>query len=215
MTYIAPELGIEDAYEAAQLAVAHAQALCPKLTGTGASGIKPLFGEGYFGLTWTMPYLWVQNVGAKPFLMRSLAGKTIPMWIDDPTGTEKAKNPKAQTRTTESGRTQVLIFRRAAPIGSRKTVKRKGPGGAMISRDVPASYPGAVGRIAQREAPRPWTTEGRTGGQIAQGNIGIRWYFPGLSSRNFFEEGLNRAAEDIGARGHISVAYDFLPEQTT
>jgi hypothetical protein len=201
MTYIAPELGIEEAYMAAQLAVRHAQALCPKLTGTGASGIRPFFGEGYFGLSWTMPYIWVQN----------LAGKTIPMWIDDPTGTVQRDNPKAKTRVTESGRPQVLLFRRAAPVGTRKTVKRKGPGGATISVDVPASYPGAAGRIANREASAPYTTPGQLGGRVARGNIGIRWYFPGLTPRHFLEEGLNRAATDVGVRGHISVAYDFVP----
>lgn len=211
MIYVAPELEIEEAYEAAQLAVRHAQALCPKLTGTGASGIRPIFGEGYFGLTWEMPYIWIQNQGARPFLMRSLAGKTIPMWLDDPTGALQRDNPKAQTRVTASGRPQVLIFRRAAPIGSRKVVKRKGPGGAILSVDVPASYPGAAGRIANREAASPYTTEGRLGGRISRGNIGIRWYFPGLSPRNFLEEGLHRAATDVGARGHISVAYDFVP----
>jgi hypothetical protein len=211
MIFVAPDLPIEQCYDAAELAVKHAQALCPKLTGTGASGIRPLFGEGYFGLTWTMPYLWVQNQGARPFLMRSLAGKTIPMWIDDPTGVEKERNPKAQTRVTESGRPQVLIFRKAAPIGSRKTVQRRGPGGAMISVDVPRSYPGAAGRIANREAPVPYTTPGRLGGQIARGNIGIRWYFPGLAPKNFFEEGLHRAAQDLGAQGHIALAYDFVP----
>jgi hypothetical protein len=215
MIYVAPDMEVEQCYEAAQLAVAHAQALCPKLTGTGASGIRPIFGEGYFGLTWTMPYIWVQNTGAKPFLMRSLAGKTIPMWVDDPIGTTIRDNPKAKTRTTASGRTQVLIFRKAAPIGSRKTVKRKGPGGATISVDVPRSYPGAAGRIAQREAAAPYTTPGKLGGRVAAGNIGIRWYFPGLSPRSFLEEGLQRAASHMGARGHISVAYDFLPDIDT
>lgn len=215
MIYVAPDLEIGQCYEAARLAVAHAQALCPKLTGTGASGIKPLFGEGYFGMTWEMPYIWVQNVGAKPFLMRSLAGKTIPMWLDDPTGSVIRDNPKAKTRTTASGRTQVLIFRRAAPIGSKKTVTRKGAGGALVKREVPASYPGAAGRIANREAAMPSTTPGRLGGRVARGNIGVRWYFPGLTPRNFLEEGLNRAATDVGAWGHISTGYDFLPDIDT
>jgi hypothetical protein len=209
MIFVAPDLELEDAYKAAQLAVAHAQALCPKLTGTGASGIKPVFGEGYFGLTWEMPYIWVQNQGAKPFLMRSLAGKTIPMWVDDPTGAEARDNPKAQTRVTESGRPQVLIFRRAAPIGQQKIVTRKGAGGQMVKVSVPASYPGAAGRIANREAATPYTTEGRVGGRIAKGNIGIRWYFPGLSPRGFLEEGIHRAATDVGARGRINVGYDW------
>jgi hypothetical protein len=214
MVYIAREVGIEEAYETALLAVFYARSLCPKLTGMGASGIEPIFGEGYFGLTWTMPYIWIQNAGARPFLMRSLAGKTIPMWIDDPTGKEARDNPHAQTRVTESGRSQVLIFRKAAPIGSRKIVKRRGPGGVMISVDVPRSYPGAAGRIANREAPSPWTTQGRIGGRIAQGNIGIRWYFPGLSPRHFLQQGLEQAAAMIGARGHISLGYDWSAPAT-
>jgi hypothetical protein len=209
LIFVAPELSIEEAYGVAQQAVKYAQALCPKLTGTGASGIRPIFGEGYFGVTFEMPYIWIQNVGARPFLMRNLAGKTIPMWVDDPTGSQARDNPKAQTRTTASGRTQVLIFRKAAPIGSRKTVKTRGPGGATISKDVPRSYPGAAGRIANREAAQPYTTPGRVGGRIAQGNIGIRWYFPGLSPRHFLEEGLKRAAADAEVRGRISYGFDY------
>lgn len=215
MTFIAPGLDIEEAMIAAELAVDHARALCPKLTGTGASGIRPLFGEGYFGLTWTMPYIWIQNAGARPFLMRSLAGKTIPMWIDDPNGSLARDNPRAETRVTESGRPQVLIFRKAAPIGSRKTVTRKGPGGAMISVDVPRSYPGAAGRIANREASAPFTTSGRLGGRIAKANIGIRWYFPGLEPRHFIEEALTRTAQYGGIRGRLNVGYDFVPGQVT
>jgi hypothetical protein len=215
MIYVVPGMEIEDAYKAARLAVAHAQVLCPKLTGTGAAGIGPIFGEGYFGLTWEAPYLWAQNQGARPFLMRALAGKTIPMWIDDPTGSQARDNPKAQTRVTESGRPQVLIFRRAATIGQQKTVTRKGAGGQMVKVSVPASYPGAAGRIANREAATPYTTEGKSGGRIAKGNIGIRWYFPGLSPRNFFEEGLSFAAAEMKVQGHISTGYDFLPDIDT
>jgi hypothetical protein len=209
MLMMVPGLEAEDAYKAATKAVAHAQALCPKLTGDAASSIAPIYGEGYFGLTWTVGYLWAQNQGVRPFLMRSLAGKTIPMWVDDPTGTEAKKNPKAKRRVTESGRPQVLIFRKAATVGQQKKVTRKIAGGGTITKMVPASYPGAPGRIANREARQPYTTPGKVGGRIARGNIGIRWYFPGLSPRLFLQEGLDRAAGDMGVKGTISVGYNF------
>jgi len=209
-----PGLEIEDASTAAKMAVAHAQALCPKLTGDAAASIEPVYGEGYFGITWTVGYLWAQNQGIRPFLMRSLAGKTIPMWVIDLDGKIKADNPKAETRVTASGIPQVLIFRRAATIGQQKQVKTKIAGGKSITKTVPASYPGAPGRIADREAASPNTSPGKLGGRIAKGNIGIRWYHPGLSPRHFLQEGLNRAAGDMGVSGTISTGYDFgSPEQ--
>jgi hypothetical protein len=214
MLMMVPDLEMEDAYKAATMAVAHAQALCPKLTGDAASSISPVYGEGYFGLSWTVGYLWAQNQGVRPYLQRSLAGKTIPMWIDDPTGTEAKKNPKAKTRVTESGRPQVLIFRKAATVGQQKKVTRKIAGGGTVTKMVPASYPGAPGRIANREASQPYTTPGKKGGRIAKGNIGIRWWFPGLSPRLFLQEGLNRAAGDMGVKGTISVGYDFSAPAT-
>ena len=209
MVYVSDGLDIDDAYEAALLAASKAQELSPKLSGSAARSITPIWGNGYFGLTWEAPYLWFQNAGVRPFLMRSLAGRVIPMWVDDPTGREAERNPKARRRVTESGREQVLIFRTAAPIGSRKVVKRKGPGGKYIDVDVPRSYPGAAGRIANREAPAPWTTPGRLGGRIAQGNIGIRWYFPGLSPRYFLQESLRLAAVAVGVKGDVRYGFDF------
>jgi hypothetical protein len=179
-------------------AVREARRLMPKLTGYSANRLFPLYGYGYFGIGFADSYVWYQEQGIRPFTMYALAGKTIPLWVDDPTGTERQKNPKARTRITLSGKTQVLIFRRAARIGQTKTIRTK-VAGHWEMRTVPMSYPGAPGRIARREAGQPWTTPGRTGGRIASGNIGVRWRHPGLAPRKF----LNRAMVLASQRGGI------------
>lgn len=183
----------------------------PKLTGAGANGIHPFYGPGFFGLTFPS-YMWIQNVGAKPYVQKSLAGKVIPMWIDDPTGKMQMDNPKAKTRITEAGRFQVLIFRRVAKMGQRKTVRKKIKGIEMTTT-VPMSFPGAPGRIGLREAPRPWTTPGRLGGRIARGNVGIRWYFPGLMPRLYLNNALWTAANYYKVLGSIRVGYNFIGGQ--
>jgi hypothetical protein len=180
------------AHRAAEVARRHA----PKLSGRMARNMHAVYGPGYFGVHWEQSYLWFQEHGARPFTMTKLAGKTIPMWIDDPRGTMRRDNPNAKTRRTESGRTQVLIFRRAARAGARKMVRRNG---VLIS--VPASYPGAPGRIAGRYGP-----EGRrqTGG-VRRFNVGVRWRFPGLAPRNFVHHGIETAAREAGFSAHIPV----------
>lgn len=171
----------------------------PKLTGRSARRIQPLYGKGFFGIYFGDPVIWYQENGIRPFTMNHLQGKTIPMWIDDPTGTERAKNPKAKTRTTASGKVQVLIFRKAAMKGQRKVVKRRDKvSGEMVQTSVPMSYPGAPGRIASREAPSPRTRGGRLGGQIARGNVGVRWRHPGLAPRKFMNSSLTLAAGNNG-----------------
>jgi hypothetical protein len=169
----------------------HARLAAPKLSGSSARRITPVSGDGFAGLQWLDPHVWYQNQGIQPFTMKSLAGKTIPMWIDDPTGKERTKNPKARTRITASGKTQVLIFRRAAEMGARRRVRHGG-----VWTTVPASYPGAPGRIAVRESARPDTTPGRVAGAIARGNVGVRWRFPGLDGRQFLQHGLVVAAQE-------------------
>lgn len=126
----------------------------------------------------------------------TLTHNTIPMWIKDPTGSVRRENPRAETRTSAAGVTEVKIFRRAAPIGSRKTVTRR-QNGRLIRTTVPASYPGAPGRIAVRES-RAHTTDGRVGGAIARGNVGVRWRHPGLARRSFIRQGLVLAAHYSG-----------------
>jgi hypothetical protein len=174
-------------------AVALARSEMPKFSGRGARQLQPLWGEGFFGMRWDDDFVWFQEIGIRPFTMRSLAGKTIPMWIKDPTGRVRQQNPKAETQIGEDGVVRVLIFRRAALLGQRKTVMRKG-----VPVSVPASYPGAPGRIALREAAAPLTRQGRLGGQIARGNVGVRWRHPGLVGRNFMHRAMVRAAVEVG-----------------
>jgi hypothetical protein len=181
----------------ANAAVRHARRLMPRMTGRAASRLFPLYGAGWFGIGWQDSYTWYQDNGIRPFTMYSLAGRTIPMWVDDPTGTERQRNPKAKIRTTLSGKTQVLIFRRAAQLGATKTVRTR-VAGQWESRTVPASYPGAPGRIGRRETGRPWTTPGRTGGQVAAGNVGVRWRHPGLAPRKFLNRAMVMAAQENG-----------------
>ena len=171
----------------------------PKLSGAAASRMQPIYGKGFFGIYWADSYVWYQDHGIQPFTMKNLAGKTIPMWIDDPTGAERRNNPKAKVRTTASGRIQVLIFRKAAQPGQTKTVTtRNAKTGALENRVKPASYPGAPGRIAKREMPKPFTTRDKQGGRIAGGNVGVRWRHPGLAPREFLNNALTLAAQRGG-----------------
>lgn len=182
----------------ANAAVREARRVMPKLTGRAASRLFPLYGSGFFGVGWADQYTWFQEQGIRAFTMASLAGKTIPMWVDDPTGTERERNPRAKTRVTLSGKVQVLIFRKAAIQGARVTRRRKVADGTWEEYSAPASYPGAPGRIGRREAGRPSTTPGRTGGAIARGNVGVRWRHPGLAPRKFLNHAMALAAEQGG-----------------
>jgi hypothetical protein len=173
-------LSYQDAKIAAQEAVQVAQREAPKLSGQAAKHIVPVYAANEFGLTWSEDYLWFQNAGVKGFTMKSLEGKTIPMWISDPAGNIKMKNPKAKTRITESGVTQVLIFRKAVK-------------------------PGAPGRIALRSM----------NGKIAKGNIGVRWYFPGLAPRNFLEHAINQTARSHGYEGQLDIGYNLGVKSST
>ena len=177
--------------------VRQARAEAPKLSGRMASRMFPLYGKNFFGVGWQDSYAWFQEHGINAFTMTALQGKTIPMWIDDPYGTLIMENPKSPTRVTLSGRMQVLIFRRVAMIGERKTVRRK-VGDHYETYTVPKSYPGAPGRIGKRETRRPWTTEGRTPGAIAPGNIGVRWRHPGLTPRLFINHAMTLSAQRAG-----------------
>lgn len=176
-------------------AVRMARRSAPKLSGQSARRMQPLYGRGYYGIFFGDSPLWFQENGIRPFTMNKLAGKTIPMWIDDPTGIERSRNPRIKTRRTESGKIQVLIFRKAAQKGQRKTVKRKNKvTGQTETTSVPMSYPGAPGRIGTREAGRPFTRPGKLGGQIARGNVGVRWRHPGIAPRKFMNNALTIAS---------------------
>ncbi len=196
---IVPKLKGKQAQRLANSAVRHARRIMPKMNGYAASRLFPLYGAGFFGIGFQDSYVWFQENGIRPFTMTKLAGKNIPMWLDDPAGTLREQNPKAKTRVTVSGKPQVLVFRRAARMGQTKTVTRKSKvSGEVSSVQVPASYPGAPGRIGAREAGKPWTTSGRTGGQIARGNSGVRWRHPGLAPRKFLNHSITLTAEQGG-----------------
>lgn len=189
-------LDLRRARACANAAVREARRKMPKLSGRSASRLMPLWGKNYFGIRWLDSYVFFQDHGIRPFTMRSLEGKTIPMWVDDPTGDERAKNPKAKTRVTASGKQQVLIFRRVGMKGGSSPRTRIDPT-TRLPHTVrqSASYPGAPGRIGRREAGAPLTTEGRQGGQIAKGNVGVRWRHPGLSPRLFINNAITLSAQ--------------------
>jgi len=197
-----PGVGLDLARSLALDAVQQARANAPKLTIASSSSFTPMYGEGWFGVQWEHNYVWFQEMGTKPHTMGKLAGKTIPMWINDPNGTERQKNPKAKTRLTADGRVQVLIFRRAARIGQRKTVYRP-VGGKMVPIDVPASYPGAPGRIAVNRSQGilragDVSKSAPNAGAIAAGNVGVRWRHPGLQPGRFLARGVAAACRNHG-----------------
>lgn len=200
--YVEVALPFEEARSVAEHAVTVARRLAPKMTGASAARLYPLYGDGYIGIGWADDHVWYQEAGIRAFTMHRLAGKVVPMWLDDPTGELRRKNPKAKVRRTASGKMQVLVFRRAARHGQRRAVRRQD--GTMTS--VPASYPGAPGRISLREARLPYTTPGRVGGRIAAKNIGVRWRHPGLTPRSFILRALTKAAHTAGVAPGPAVA---------
>ena len=110
----------------------------------------------------------------------SLTHNTIPMWITDEDGSMTAGVPAEKrgerTRVTDDGRRQVLIFRKAAPIGSTKT--RRSARGRLIT--VPRAYPGAL-----RRGPHGYFQ-------------GVHWRHPGLRGRQFAQDALAVTADRAG-----------------
>lgn len=196
----------------AREAVRLARLASPKITGGGARRLQPVYGKGVAGIRWADAYMFYIDHGTQPFTMKSLAGKIIPMWVEDPGGFERQRNPKAKVRTTLDGRVQVLIFRRAASLGQRiaRTKLDKATGLRIVIEDRPASYPGAPGRINRREAASPWTTPGKSGGAIATGNGGVRWRHPGIVGRQFMNHGLTIATQ----RGGLVASRAYLADAT-
>lgn len=189
----------------AETALRHAQARAPRLSGASGGRLQPIWGKDFFGIRWLDNYVWFQEMGISAFTMNSLQGKTIPMWVEDTDGKLARDNPKIKKRTAADGRSLVLIFRHASKKGQRKMVKRN-MGGIEMYVSVPRSYPGAPGRIAKRHPGAP-LSRGGVGGQIAKGNVGVRWRHPGLTSRFFLHESLILAAREIGLpQGVIGVA---------
>jgi hypothetical protein len=184
-----------------------ARSVMPKITGYLSTTLRPIYGVGWFGIYFPDRRVWFLEQGTRPFTMRSLQGKTIPMWVDDPTGTERRANPKAKVRITVDGRTQVQIFRRVGVKGAARGAKvTTGAYGLRVAR-----YPGAPGRITRREASAPLTTAGRTGGRIAKGNVGVAWRNPGLDARFF----LNMAMTSVAAEHGIDADAVYLADEAT
>lgn len=195
-------LDSQTARKVAMRAAELARRYAPKLTVQSSSVFTGVWAEETFGIEWSHPYVWYNESGTKPFTMRSLAGKTIPMWLDDRDGKLRRENPKAKTRITAAGREQVLIFRRAARPGQRKMVWKRN-GSSMVRVSVPQSYPGAPGRIAVNRAQGIMRAGDvnpnvRNPGQIARGNVGVRWRHPGIQEARFIARGMYAAAEEYG-----------------
>lgn len=186
----AEDSGEQEAQYLAIDAVYTARMTMPRVTGATANRLVPLSADGWFGIYFPDSWTWFMEHGTGPRTMRSLAGKTIPMWVSDADGAIRAKDKKARVRTTADGRVQVLIFRRAAKLGQRKQVRRRNKvTGEMDVVWTVASYPGAPGRINRRNPD----------GQIATGNVGVRWRHPGLRSLQF----LNAAIAGVAFRSNI------------
>jgi hypothetical protein len=192
-------LSEQEARQLAQDAVFRARQRMPRVSGATASRLEPFYGKNFFGIWFPDSHTWFMERGTGPRTMRSLAGKTIPMWVDDPSGEERAKNPKAQTRTTEDGRHQILIFRKAAKTGQRRTNRKVNKvTGAITTWTTPMSYPGAPGRIGRRAPGAPYTPIGNVGGGIMAGNSGVKWRHPGIRSMQFLNSAIADTAFDAG-----------------
>lgn len=193
---LVPGLNPKTARNIANQAVKEARKKAPKMSGDSARRLQPLYGKGFFGIYFPDSVTWFQDHGIKAFTMNNLQGKTIPMWIDDPTGMERQKNPKAKTRITASGKNQVLIFRKVAVKGattsSYKTDKRTGLTHLVTK---PGSFPGAPGRISRRQSGKPHTTPGKVAGAIGRPNTGVKWRHPGLAPRLYLNNAITLAAQ--------------------
>jgi hypothetical protein len=187
------DLDSDEADYLAHDALYRARQRMPRVTGMTANRLTPISGRRFFGLGFPRE-AWFMERGTQPFTMRSLAGKVIPMWITDTDGSMRRSNPKARVRRTEDGRTQVLIFRKAAKLGARKQMTSKYGNPYM----GPAAYPGAPGRINRRQPGAPFTAPGARGGAIAAGNNGVRWRHPGVRSMQFLNNAISEAAFDAG-----------------
>jgi hypothetical protein len=202
----------EPTSELAARAVAAAQEVMPKVTGHLAGTLRPIFGSNFFGIYFPDRRIWFLEQGTRAHTMHSLAGKTVPMWIDDPSGSVRRENPKAKVRTTVDGRTQVQLFRRVGTKSGYRAwqskVIRMTRSGVRVAR---YKYPGAAGRIARREAAKPLTSAGRTGGRIARGNVGVAWRNPGIQGRQMLNFAMTIAAEE----SDIDLTHLFLVDEAT
>ena len=211
-----PGMDIEQAELVATKALERTKDYLPRATGGSSATLATIFGHEWFGLEWDADAIWYQEEGIKPFTMRSLAGKTIPMWVKDRDGSMRTKNPKIKQRTrADTGEIEVLIFRKAAQLGARKE-SCKVIKGKLVQQNVPASYPGAPGRIAVNRSQgviRQGDVDPNASnpGQIAKKNVGVRWRHPGLDAGRYMVRGMTDAAEYFG---YPVQQVDYLPVNT-
>jgi len=119
----------------AERAVRYAKMEIPKFW-SARKRIKPVYGEGWYGITWSDSYLWFQDQGIRAFTMNSLKGKTIPMWVSDDDGSLRANNPKIETRIRDDGSQQVLIFRKATRPGAPGRISKRDENGRIAKGNV-------------------------------------------------------------------------------
>lgn len=125
------------AYGIAQQALREARRKAPRRSGWSANRLYAIYGYGFYGIAWSDTYVWYLENGINPFTMWALQGKTIPMWVKDPGGIERAKNPKIKTRTNLDGVTEVLIFRKATRPGAPGRIGTpRGKGGRIAPGNV-------------------------------------------------------------------------------
>lgn len=190
-----PGVDVEETQRMAERAAQLTKQYLPRATGAAAGGVSPIWGEEWFGVEWKQDSVWFQDQGIQPFTMRNLAGKTIPMWVKDKSGELRRNNPKIKTRVrADTGETEVMIFRKAAPIGQRRQDWRM-RNGRLERVDVPASYPGAPGRIAVNRSQGQIRDDD---GKISKGNVGVRWRHPGLDGGAYIARGMSDAAAEFG-----------------
>lgn len=188
------DYGPELMEDLSNFAVQTARDIMPKITGALSTTLRPVYGATYWGIYFPDKRSWYLEQGTNPFTMNSLAGKVIPMWVEDPDGlVAREEGPKAKRRVTADGRRQTLIFRRAARKGQRKMAMRNG---RMI--DVPMSYPGAPGRISNR----------LRSGRIGVPNVGVRWRHPGIRARHYLNDAMDISAQNFGIMAQDLILVD-------
>jgi hypothetical protein len=130
----------------------------------------------------------------------TLTHNTIPMWLPDPLGRLHRENPKNKTRVTVDGRQEVLFFRKVAKIGQTKNAIRRDSHGRLQVRSVPASYPGAAGRINLRQFPDfpGGTGNGRIMSTIERPHVGVRWRHPGIVGKHFMAHSITTVCQEYG-----------------
>ncbi len=198
---VVDELPRANAYLLALEAVEEARKKMPKLSGRAADRLEPIYADNIFGILWQDSYVWYQDHGIRPFTMNNLQGKTIPMWINDPSGQLRQKNPKAKTRVTKDGRQQTLIFRKAPKQGggTQRYSRNSKTGALELNTDKKGSSPTKAGRAKKDNLAGSLSEEGRkSGGKNGSGSSGMGWRYPGIAPKLFINNSITVTAQKNG-----------------